>query len=75
MKNISIVGLVVIVLGVLALAYQGINYTQRETIVDLGPLQATADHDKTLPIPPVLGAVAVAGGVALVVVGLRKRAA
>jgi hypothetical protein len=74
MKNISIVGVIVIVLGVLALASQGINYTKRETIIDLGPLQATADHDKTLPLPPVLGAAAVAGGVALLIVGIRRRA-
>jgi hypothetical protein len=74
MKSISIVGVVVIVLGVLALVYQGIDYTKRETVVDLGPIHATADHDKTLPIPPVLGAVAVAGGIALLVVGIRQSA-
>ena len=74
MKSISIIGVVVIVLGVLALVYQGVDYTKRETVVDLGPIHATADHDKTLPIPPVLGAVAVAGGIALLVVGIRQRA-
>jgi len=74
MKNLSMVGVILIVLGVLALAYQGINYTKRETIIDLGPLQATADQNKTLPIPPVLGAVAVAGGVALLIAGMRRRA-
>jgi hypothetical protein len=73
MKNISIVGVIVIVLGVLALAYQGINYTKRETVIDLGPIHATADEDKTLPLPPVLGAAAVAGGVVLLIVGMRQR--
>ena len=61
------------VLGLAALAYQGINYTTRETVIDIGPITATADRQKTLPIPPVLGILAVAGGVALLVVGARKR--
>ena len=73
MKPISIVGLVLIVLGVMALVYQGITYTSRETVVDIGPLHATADREKTLPLPPILGIVAVAGGAALLFVGARKR--
>ena len=73
MKPISIVGLVLIVLGVVALVYQGITYTSRETVVDIGPLHATADREKTLPLPPILGIVAVAGGAALLFVGARKR--
>jgi len=72
MKPIAVVGLVLIVLGVVALAYQGFTYTSRETVVDIGPLHATADRQKTLPLPPVLGIAAVAGGVALLVAG-RKR--
>jgi uncharacterized membrane protein YidH (DUF202 family) len=70
----AIVGVVLIVLGIAALAYQGINYTSRETVVDIGPLHATADRQKTLPISPIVGIVAVAGGVALVVAGMRKSA-
>ena len=73
MKPISVAGIVLIVLGLAALVYQGINYTSRETVIDIGPVHATADRQKTLPLPPVLGIVAVAGGVALLVVGLRKR--
>jgi hypothetical protein len=73
MKPISIAGIVLIVLGVVALAYQGITYTSRETVLDIGPVQATAERQKTLPLPPVLGIAAVAGGVALLVVGMRKR--
>jgi len=61
-------------LGVLALAYQGVNYTTRETIIDVGPLQATADRERTLPLPPVLGIVALVGGVVLLISGARKRA-
>jgi hypothetical protein len=74
MKPISIVGVVLIVLGVVALVYQGITYTSRETVIDIGPVHATADRQKTLPLPPVLGIVAVAGGVALLFAGARKRA-
>jgi uncharacterized membrane protein HdeD (DUF308 family) len=74
MKNLSLAGVVLIVLGVVALVYQGFTYTSRETVIDIGPLHATADRQKTLPLPPVLGIVAVAGGVALVVAGMRRRA-
>ena len=67
------VGLVLIVVGLLALAYQGISYTKRETIVDVGPIKATAERQKRIPLPPVLGIVAVAGGIALLVAGSRKK--
>ena len=73
MKPISIAGLVLIVLGLVALAYQGINYTSRETVIDIGPVHATADRQKTIPLPPVFGIVAVAGGVALLVAGVRRQ--
>jgi hypothetical protein len=73
MKPISIAGIILIVLGVAALAYQGITYTSRETVLDIGPVQATAERQKTVALPPVLGIVAVAGGVVLLVVGMRKR--
>jgi len=72
MKPMAIAGLVLIVLGLAALAYQGITYTSRETVVDIVPLHATADREKTLPLPPVVGIAAVAGGIGLLVVGLRK---
>jgi hypothetical protein len=72
-KPAAILGLVLIVVGLAALAYQGLTYTSRETVVDIGPLHATADREKTLPLPPVLGIVAVAGGVVLLVAGVRKR--
>ncbi len=74
MKTITLVGIALIVLGLAALAYQGITYTTRETIVDLGPIHATAEREKTFPLPPVLGIAAVAAGVALMVAGVRKRA-
>jgi hypothetical protein len=74
MRPISVVGVVLIVVGVLALVYQGITYTKRETVIDIGPVHATADRQKTLPLPPVLGIAAVAGGVALLFAGGRKGA-
>lgn len=66
------IGLVLVVLGLLALVYQGFTYTQRETVIDLGPIHATADREKTVPVAPIVGVVAVAGGIALLVAG-RKR--
>jgi hypothetical protein len=75
MKPLFIVGMGLIALGLIALIYQGVSYTSRETIVDIGPMHATADTQKTLPLSPLLGIVAVAGGIALVVAAQRKRAA
>jgi uncharacterized membrane protein len=74
MRSTAVVGFLLIVLGLAALAYQGINYTTRETVIDVGPLHATAERHRTLPLPPVLGAVAVAGGVVLLITGVRKHA-
>ena len=74
MKPIALVGLVLLVFGLAALAYQGITYTSRETVIDLGPIHATAEREKTLRLPPVVGIAAVAGGVVLLIAGMRKRA-
>lgn len=71
MKPLAIAGLVLIVLGIAALAYQGFTYTSRETVIDIGPIKATADTQKTVPIPPIAGVVAVVAGIALVVAGKR----
>jgi uncharacterized membrane protein YidH (DUF202 family) len=72
MKSTTILGIALIVLGVVALAYGGITYTQREKIIDIGPVQATADREKTIPLPPILGGLSLAGGVALVIFGSIK---
>ena len=74
MKPIAMLGIVLIVVGLAALVYQGVTYTSHETIVDIGPLHATADREKTLPISPVLGIAAVVGGTALLFAGMRARA-
>ena len=72
MKPIMLLGVALIVIGVLALAYQGITYTTREKVIDLGPLQASVDKKKTIPLPPILGALALAAGIILVVVGNKR---
>jgi len=72
MKPTILIGIALIILGIVALAYQGITYTTREKIVDIGPLQATAEKEKTVPLPPLLGGLALAGGVVLVVVGSKN---
>ncbi len=69
MKPAMIIGIVLIVFGVMALAYQGITYTSREKIIDIGPIQATQKTEKTIPLSPILGGVALAGGIALVIIG------
>jgi uncharacterized membrane protein HdeD (DUF308 family) len=74
MKPLAILGVVLIVAGLAALAYQGITYTRRETVLDLGPLHATAERERTVPLPPVVGIVGVLAGVALVVTSVRRRA-
>ena len=74
MKSLSILGIVLVVLGIAALAYQRISYTSRETVIDIGPLHATAEREKTLSLPPVLGGAAVVAGVGLLIAGMRKKA-
>jgi len=73
MKPIVIIGVVLIVFGIVALAYQGITYTTREKIVDIGPLKVEAEKQRTIPLPPLLGGLSLAAGVVLVIVGVRKR--
>lgn len=72
MNAMVFMGLVLIVLGVVALAYQGITYTTRETIVEVGPIEAKAERERTIPLPPIIGGMALAGGLLLVFVGARK---
>ena len=67
-----LIGLVLIVLGVVALAYQGITYTSREKIIDIGPFEASADTQKTIPLSPILGGLSLIGGIVLVIMGRKK---
>jgi hypothetical protein len=69
----KIAGIVLIAIGLIALAYGGFSYTKREKVLDLGPLEATTETRKTVPLPPIFGGVAVAAGVVLLVAGSRRR--
>ena len=73
MKPIIWVGIVLIVLGGLVLAYQGINYTREKNVLDVGSVHITADTHERMPLPPVLGGLAIVGGVVLLVMGARNK--
>ncbi|HYU79784.1 MAG TPA: hypothetical protein VEK56_12415 [Vicinamibacterales bacterium] len=73
MKLLAIGGIALIVAGLLALAYQTISYTRTEKVIDIGPLQATRETHRTLPLPPIVGITAVAAGVVLLVVATKRR--
>ena len=68
----KMLGILLIAIGIVAFAYQGINYTTREKVVDIGPIHMSADKTRTLPLGPIVGFAALAGGVALLVLGSRK---
>jgi uncharacterized membrane protein len=68
-----IIGIVLIAVGLVSLAYQGITYTSRETVLEVGPIKASADKEKRIPLPPILGGIALAGGVALLLGTWRRR--
>jgi uncharacterized membrane protein len=72
MKPAGIVGIILIIVGVISLAYGGFTYTKREKVLHLGPIQATAEKQKTIPFPPVLGGICLVGEIVLVIVGSRK---
>lgn len=71
-NQIMFFGIALIVLGVVAFAYEGITYTTRENVINLGPIQASVDTKKTIPLSPLLGGLALAGGIVLVVAGNKK---
>lgn len=73
MKPITLAGILMIVLGGLALAYQGFTYTHQEKVLDLGPIHATREDHEWVSVPPVLGGLALIGGIGLLVVGGKKR--
>jgi len=72
MKRIIWIGILLVVLGGLGLAYQGFNYTHQERILDVGPIHATAEEHDRVSIPPVLGGLALVGGIVLLAVGAKK---
>jgi hypothetical protein len=72
MKTLPVVGLILIVLGIISFAYRGINYTTHKKIVDIGPIQASTTEHKTIPLPPILGGLALVGGILLLVAGRKE---
>jgi hypothetical protein len=72
MRPATIIGIILIALSVLSFAYQGIPYHTREKVIDLGPIQATAEKDKSIPLPPIFGAIALVGGIVLIVAGSKQ---
>jgi hypothetical protein len=72
MKTISIVGIVLIVLGIAALAFQSITFTTDEKVAEVGPIEVTKESKRSIPLPPLLGALALAGGVLMLIVGGKK---
>ena len=72
MRTMTLVGVLLILLGVAALVYQGISYTSREQVLKIGPVEATKETTKTIAFPPVLGGTALVGGIVLVLLGARR---
>jgi hypothetical protein len=71
MSGLRIIAIALIVLGIVALAYQGITYTKREKVLEVGPITATKETKETIPLPPILGGLALVGGVVLLVASAR----
>ena len=72
MKTNTLFAVLLIVLGIVAFGYQGISYTTREKAVDLGPVQVTTEKTRTLPLPPIVGAIALVGGIVLLAIGKKS---
>ncbi len=72
LKTYTIAAIILISIGIVAFAYQGISYTTHENVVDLGPIHMTAERTRTLPLSPIVGSIALVGGIALLVMGRRK---
>jgi len=70
--NTQMLGIALIILGVIAFAYQGITYTTQEEVLEVGSLKATVEKEKTIPLPPIVGAAALAGGIVLLARGRKS---
>jgi UDP-N-acetylmuramyl pentapeptide phosphotransferase/UDP-N-acetylglucosamine-1-phosphate transferase len=71
MRPKTIIAIILIILGIAAFVYQGITYTTREKVVDIGSVQVTAEKTKTIPLSPIVGGIAIVGGIVLLVVGRK----
>jgi drug/metabolite transporter (DMT)-like permease len=74
MKSITVLGILLAVLGIFALVYQGFSYTREKKVLDVGPIHATRDDTERIPIPPIVGGLALLGGAALLVIGAKQKA-
>jgi uncharacterized membrane protein len=74
MKVATLVGILLIILGIVSLVFQGITYKTDKNVINLGPIHAEEETKKQIPLPPILGGISLVGGIALVAVGSRKRA-
>jgi hypothetical protein len=72
MRAAALIGIVLIVLGIISFAYQGITYTTHKKVLDLGPIQATTEQQKTIPLPPIFGGLALVGGILLLMAGRKE---
>jgi hypothetical protein len=72
MKTNTLIAIILIIVGIVAFAYQGITYTSREKVVNLGPVQVTAEKTRTFPLPPIVGGIALVGGIMLLLMGGKK---
>ncbi len=72
MRTTTLTGIILVVIGIIAFAYQGITYTTREKVIDIGPIEMTTEKTKTFPLPPIVGGVALVGGIVLLVMGNKK---
>jgi hypothetical protein len=72
MKTSTVVAIILIAVGIIAFIYQGFTYTTREQVVNLGPVHVTEEKTKTFPLPPIVGAIAVVGGLVLLIAGGKK---
>ena len=74
MKPMTLGGILLVVLGALSLAYQGISYTRQEKVLDIGPIHATAATHERIPLPPILGGLMLVGGIVMLVTGSKQKA-
>lgn len=72
MSGRTVLGIALVIIGIVALAYQGVTYTTQKKVVDIGPIQATKEEHHIIPLPPILGALALIGGVVVIATDRRS---